>query len=84
MRERPPIESGAVRKPEVNFLKAFRENLLRPKIQSAIPAAVEFDERLEEYGHKKCNVTITWGERNNLSHNRSNHVQGNRAKPRFE
>ena len=42
--ERPPIESGTVRKPEVNFLKTFREKLIGPKIQRTIPTAVKFDE----------------------------------------
>ena len=30
--ERPPVESGAVRKPDVNFLKAFGEKLIGLKI----------------------------------------------------
>ena len=42
--ERPPIESGAVRKPEVNFLKAFGEKLIGPEVQRAIPTAMKFDE----------------------------------------
>ena len=42
--ERPPIESGTVREPEINFLKALGEKLIGPKIQRTIPPAMKFDE----------------------------------------